>query len=143
MSFWCLQISQKINEIFSRIAANWTILIWLSYTTFLIWPIWQKSWKQFRYFLGDLKTSKGDFKFNWPLAGAFFCLLRISNLSVSKHSINHPSLRKHFWPSQNNWSLRTKISCKWFQVESSISRITIDGLTGLGPSPHQNLIACC
>jgi hypothetical protein len=80
MSFWCLQISQKINEIFSRISAlaskkrsnqkNIPLIGGfyfdsLMYTTFLI--LSRNPGKNFVVFLGDLKTPNGNFEIKWPL----------------------------------------------------------------------------
>ena len=89
ISFSCLQLSPKNQQnSFFRISAlaskkmsnqkirahyitNWRILFWLSYTTFLIWPLftsWGRNpWKNFVGFLEDLKTPKGHFEINWPL----------------------------------------------------------------------------
>ena len=85
MSFWYLQIFQKNNEMFSRISAlaskmrsnqknkgHFIPLIrgfyFDSYTTFLIWPPFPG--KFFVVFLDHMKTPKGHFKINWPLAEA-------------------------------------------------------------------------
>ena len=93
MSFWCLQISQKNNEIFSRISAlaskrcrikkkigelytpNWgfyfdslTLLFWFELFLEARAEILSKSLQEFRWFFwGDLKTAKGHFEINWPL----------------------------------------------------------------------------
>ena len=52
--------------------ANWRVLFWLSYTTFLIWPLFRgkgrNPGKNFVGFLGDLKTPK----INWPLGGTIY-----------------------------------------------------------------------
>ena len=59
---------KKISALYT---ANWRILFWLSYTTFLIWPLFRgygrNPGKNFIVFLGDLKTPKGHFEINWPL----------------------------------------------------------------------------
>ena len=89
MFFWCLQIFQKTNEIFSRISSlaykkrsnqkisalyttNWRILFRLSYTTFLITPLFRgkgrNPGKKIVVFLEHLKTPKGHFEINWSLA---------------------------------------------------------------------------
>ena len=58
-------------------ATNWMILFWLSYTTFLIWPLFRgqgrNPYKNFVGFLVDLVTPKDltpkrHFEIYWPLA---------------------------------------------------------------------------
>ena len=60
--------NQKIRVLYN---ANWRILFWLSYTTFLIWPFFRgysrNPEKKLVGFLRDLKTPKGQFEINWPL----------------------------------------------------------------------------
>ena len=90
MSFWCLQISQKIHEIFSRISAIaskkrsnqknkgnlYVPLIGGFYFDSLTLLFWFDLFSEARaeileiiswLFLGDLKTPKGHFKITWPL----------------------------------------------------------------------------
>ena len=88
---WCLMwllsstFSPYVYDSFSALASkkrsnqknralytdNWRILFWLSYSTFLIWPLFRSygrcPGKNFVGFLGDLKTPKGHFEINWPL----------------------------------------------------------------------------
>ena len=86
MSFWCLQIFQKTNEIFSRISAlaskkrsnqknlgHFIPLIGGFYfdsltRLFLIWPLFRgyvrNPGKNFVDFFGDLKTPRGHFEIN-------------------------------------------------------------------------------
>ena len=62
-----LPVVKKIKALYTT---NWMILFWLSYTTFLIWPLFRgrNPGKNFVVFLGDLNTPKGHFKINWPIA---------------------------------------------------------------------------
>ena len=85
MSFWCLQISQKYNEIFVRISClaskkrsnqkKWEHFIPLSewfYFDSLTLLLWFDLFLESRaeileFFFKDLKTPKGHFEINWPL----------------------------------------------------------------------------
>ena len=80
MSFWCLQILKK-PEFFSRISdlaskkwsyrkdkvTKWRILFWISYTTFLIWPLFRDQGRNPGNFFVSMYLEKGHFKINWPL----------------------------------------------------------------------------
>ena len=54
----------QIKKIKTIYTTNWRILFWLSYTTFLIWPLYrlgQKSWKKFRWIFGRSFNTKRTF----------------------------------------------------------------------------------
>ena len=95
MSLWCLQISHKNNEIFSRISAlakrsSWKIrALYTANLTLLHYFSDLSSWKNFIGFLGDLKTTKRHLEINWPLA------FKTYNPTVQWAAVKtHPSLIK-------------------------------------------------
>ena len=88
MSFWCHRLDRNTNEFFSRISAlaskkrsNQKSCVRESkqnppisgikfpyfFDLTFFKRLGQKSLQKIRWFLGDLKTSKGHFKIDWPL----------------------------------------------------------------------------
>ena len=68
-----LAFKKTSNQKRTLYSTNWRILFWLSYTSFLIWPLFigygRNTKNIFVHFLVQMKTLKSPFYINWPLIG--------------------------------------------------------------------------
>ena len=73
------------------------ILLWLSYPTFLIWPLFRgygrNPYRNFVGFLVDLKTPKGHFEINWPLL--------IKSMQLKSSKVPLPYVEEQVWGHEN------------------------------------------
>ena len=105
MSFWCLQIFQKINEIFSRISA-------LASKT-----------------CSNQKSSARESKWNYPISGTtclyFFHLTSFKRLGQKSSNTKISLVFWEIWKDQKDISTFRSGSLKWLSGQPKLHSITI------------------